>query len=121
MESAYDRRRKRIVEHVIDGFESAEDAIKFGNTLHQVVEDNVGKVKYRQYIGTDEADIAITEFWRGSTVLKTTFLELDQEKANAVCKYAGEMINFRNGITGVKDARVIKEIIREKPQPQRIG
>jgi hypothetical protein len=120
MESAYDRRRKRIVEHVIDGFGSGDEAVMFGNTFHRVVEDKVGKVKFRQYIGTDEADIAITEFWRGSTVLKTTFLELDQDKAVEVRDALERVLMVHNDVHG-KHAQVIKEVTREKPQPQRIG
>lgn len=122
VESAYDRRRKRIVEHRITGFSSAQEAITFGNTVESLVEGKLGKVKFRQGIGApDNPAIAITEAWTGPTALKTTFLEFtSDEAAQFICAQMQRALKEHNRAHSAS-ARIANELIRDKPQPQTIG
>lgn len=122
VESAYNRRRKRIVEHRITGFESAQQAIIFGNTVESLVQERLGKVKFRQGIGSpDNPSIAITEGWVGPTALKTTFLEFTgDEAAQFICAQMQRALKEHNEAHSAS-ARIANELIRDKPQPQTIG
>ena len=122
IESMTARKRKRIVECVISGFDSGYDAIKFGNTVDELVEEVAGKQKFRQQIGSKETKLAITETWVGDTVLKMTFLELaDNDLANAVGRQIEKTISLYKGIHPKCNLMVDEQIIMEKPQPQFIG
>ena len=114
VESAADRVRKRIVEHIIGEFASAFDAISFGNQVKMLAERRVGRVKFRQSIGSPDSKIAITEAYNGPTVLKTCFLELDQDKALYIIGLIQEHLK-----TG-PNLRIYKGATRGKPQPQRV-
>lgn len=121
IESAADRRRKRVVEHTISGFDDANEAIIFGNTVEKIVKDNIGKQKFCQFIGAPDTLMAITPEWTGPTVLKTTFLELKgNDTAQYICEKMKLAVKVHNE-SNRKSAKILKEIIREKPQPQFIG
>lgn len=121
VESAYDRRRKCIVEHTLAGFTSATQAIIFGNTVEHIVKDQAGAQKFRQYVAAPDTLIAITVDWQGPTILKTTFLELkDEAIAQYICTAMKKAINAHN-LTYRARVRVLKEETRMKPQPQTIG
>lgn len=121
VESVANRRRKRIVEHVISGFTSANQAIIFGNTIERIIIDRIGRQKFRQSIGAPDTLIAITSDWQGPTILKTTFLELEgDEMAQYICKAMKNTINAHNK-TYRASVRILKEETRMKPQPQTIG
>lgn len=121
VEATTDRRRKRIVEHTISGFNSGENAIIFGNTMEQVVADKLGNQKFRQYIARPKSILAITPEWVGPTILKTTFLELkDDAMAQFICAQAKETLKIYNDVHKAK-LKITKEVVRGKPQPQYIG
>jgi hypothetical protein len=120
MESSADRRRKRIVEHTIDGFTNAQTAIIFGNTVERLVNEKIGVQKFRQYIGSKDTSLAITDTWVGETVLKTTFLELDEPKAFFVRDQMGKTLKTHNDVHKAH-LRAVKSLTRGKPQPQFIG
>lgn len=121
VESAVDRRRKRIVEHVIDGFNDAQEAIRFGNTMEKVVEELPITFKFRQGIGSRETNLHITEGWTGKTALKTSFLEiLGDEAAKAVANKVQLVVDTHNTVHHA-NVKILSEVIREKPQPQFIG
>jgi hypothetical protein len=113
VESAYDRLRKRIVEHVIGDFRSAFDAVAFGNRIHRLVERKTGPVKFRQSIGSPDTKVAITPAYDGPTVLKTCFLELDHDKALYIIEVIGAELR------GNPHLRAYKGETRGKPQPQK--
>jgi hypothetical protein len=120
-ESAANRRRKRIVEHTIDGFTNASTAIIFGNTVERLVKDKIGAQKFRQYIGAPDISLAITPEWIGPTVLKTTFLELeDDEVANFICDQFSRTLKTHNDVHRAS-IKITSKIVRGKPQPQFIG
>lgn len=110
------RRRKRIVEHVISGFNSAQQAADFGRAIKKMVDkQNIGYYKYQTSIAAPETKIAITERWRGPTVLKTIFLDLkDQHVAIFITEGMRRTIRENN-------LKLEKETVSEKPQPQFIS
>lgn len=121
LETVSERRRKRIVEHIVGPFDNAYEAIRFGNTVESLVNQRFGEVKFRQQIGSPDTRLAITEDYIGPTMLKTMFLELaDQDMALYVSK---TMEVARQNHNEHNNGRVeqIDEVIREKPQPQFIG
>ena len=121
VESAYDRLRKRIVEHTITGFSNAKEAVVFGNTVERIVIDKVGYQKFRQQIGAPGTSLAITPEWISDTVLKTTFLELpDNNIAQFICDAMKRAMKTHNEVHRAS-LRVANEVIRDKPQPQFIG
>ncbi|MBL4709753.1 MAG: hypothetical protein JKY48_15070 [Flavobacteriales bacterium] len=121
VETQTERLRKRIVEHIISGFKTAEQAIIFGNTVHKLVEDRAGNTKFNQYIGAPNTSMAITELWQDDTYLKTTFLELQgQATAMFICKKMREAIKNYKAVHGIV-LEIKDESIKEKPQPQFIG
>ena len=120
-ESSTECRRKRIVEHVIEGFTNAQSAIIFGNTVDRLVKDKIGKQKYRQQIGALDVKIAITDKWTGPTVLKTSFLALDgDEMAQFICAQFSKSLKIHNDVHRAS-LRIVDKVIRIKPQPQYIG
>lgn len=122
MESAEARKHKRIVEHWISGFDNAKEAIAFGKTVNILVDAQADGIKFNQFIGTEETILAITDDWTGSTVLKTSFLDiLDQNTAQFICKTIKDVIGLHENIHKDSVLKVMKEIIRDKPQPQFIG
>lgn len=116
LETVSERRRKRVVEHVIAGFNSANQAIVFGNTVEELVNQQAGAQKFRQWIAKPGSDIAITEDWHGPTTLKTTFLELDQDIALLICEQMKRAASIHSDVHG--KINIEQEIVREKPQPQ---
>lgn len=112
VESASDRLRKRIVEHIIGDFSSAFDAIAFGNRVRGLVERKIGPVKFNQSIGSPDTKVAITPAYDGPTVLKTCFLELDHDKALYIIEVIGAELR------GDPHLRAYKGETRGKPQPQ---
>lgn len=120
-ESAYERLRKRIVECYIDGFSSAKDAIKLGNTIELIASDKIDKFKFRQGIGSPDTFLAITENYNGNTMLKLTFMELyGNESAQTVCGFIRKAVDDYNDVHSA-NLSLVKEVIRDKPKPQRIG
>jgi len=122
VESAADRRRKRIVEHVIMYFDSGADAVRFGNTASFLVNEHLGfPVKYRHNIGAGDTKLAITKDYEGPVALQTIFLELPgDEAAQAVCTVIQKLLDSHNKAHNVQ-VRLANEVIREKPQPQILG
>ena len=121
VESAADRHRKRIVEHTISGFGTAESAVTFGNTAERVIKDAIGDQKFRQYIGAQNTGLAITEGWTGPTVLRTTFLELkDDGMAAFICDEMKRVAKVHNEVHKTSIS-ITSETVRGKPQPQYIG
>ena len=121
VESASDRKRKRIVEHTIEGFTNAQSAIVFGNTVERLVTDKIGKQKFRQSIGAPDIKMAITDRWTGPTVLKTNFLELQgDDMANFICHQISKSLKIHNDVHRAS-LNVVSKVIRGKPQPQYIG
>jgi len=114
VESAYDRLRKRIVEHVLGDFRCATDAIAFGNGLVREVEQKLGPVKFKQSIGSPDSRLAITAAYDGPTVLKTCFLEVDHDKSLYIMDVMSRKLGESEGL------RLYKGETRGKPQPQRL-
>ena len=117
VESATIRKRKRVVDHTLTGFKSANEAIIFGNTVEMIINDKIGSQKFRQQIGSPDTKLAITNEYNGETVLKTKFLEIkNQNTAKAICEQLKEAVKAHNEVhhASVK----AEEIIRGKPQPQ---
>ncbi len=120
-ESTEARRYKRIVEHIIGGFNTANEAVTFANTVEQLVSEKVGAVKFRQSIGAPNTPLAITREWTGPTVLKTIFLELkDQDVAAYVCDIIKKTVASHEEVHKTL-LQIHNEVVREKPQPQTIG
>ena len=117
LESASVRKDKRIVEHIIGGFKSAKEAITFGNTVENLINEHIGVSKFRQAIAAPDSSIAITEEWQDATVLKTMFLELDQNKANFVCESIKKIVASHEEVHRTL-LLIQNEVVREKPQPQ---
>lgn len=121
LESVAARREKRIVEHIITGFNSAREAIIFGSTLERVVVETLGKVKFQISIGAPDTKLAITEGWTGKTVLKTIFLEIkNQNTAISIVEAVKKTVSSYEE-THKTLLHVANETVREKPQPQFIG
>lgn len=120
LESASARKNKRIVEYVIGGFQTAKDAITFGNTTESVIQSRMLKFfpKFKQSIGSPDTKLAITEDWEEATVLKLTFLEIpNQNSAISICDAVRTIVATHEKVHKTSLA-VLKEEIREKPQPQ---
>lgn len=114
-ESLDTRRRKRIVEHVISGFNSAQQAMDFARAINKMVTKRIGKQRFHTSIAAPNTKIAITERWTGPTILKTSFVELkDQHVAIFITEGMRRTIKENNLI-------LENEIVREKPQPQFIS
>lgn len=122
VESVADRRRKRIVELILMYFDSAADAIRFGNTMHTLVEDRLGMpVKYRANVGAGDTSLAITQDYVGPVALKAIFLELPGDQAaQAICQTARHVLDTHNEVHNAQVV-VADQVIREKPQPQVLG
>ena len=122
LETVEERRRKRIVEHIIGNFRTAKEAIVFGNTVDAVIRDKTNlEIKFRQFVGSPDTSLAITEDYTGETVLKTHFLEIpDQNTAMFICEELKGALSAHNQVNGA-DVKVMNEVVREKPQPQRLG
>jgi hypothetical protein len=120
MESSADRRRKRIVEHTIDGFINAQTAIIFGNTVERLVNEKIGVQKFRQYIGSKDTSLAITDTWVGEVVLKTTFLEINGEDSTFILNQVSKTLKTHNDLHRA-NIRIVKALTRDKPQPQFIS
>lgn len=120
VESAADRKRKRIVEHTVAGFTNAPSAVIFGNTVDRIVTDKIGKRKFRQYIGTPDTTLAITSQWNGPTVLKMSFLELpDDGMAAFICDEISRTTKHYNDVHKTS-LHIASKVVRGKPQPQYI-
>jgi len=121
VESSADRLRKRIVELSVSGFGDAESAIRFGNTVEKILSENLQTFKFRQYIGSPETVIAITEHYSGNTVLKMCFLEVPGNDASLhIVQITERAIAHHNDIHGT-GCMLLDQVIRGKPQPQYIG
>lgn len=106
------RRRKRIVEHIISGFNSGQEAADFGRAVNKMVTKRIGKHKFQTSIAAPNTKIAITERWRGPTILKTIYLDIpDQNTAMFITEGMRRTIRENN-------LKLEQEIVREKPQPQ---
>jgi len=122
-ESAQIRRDKRIVEHIISGFSSAKEATIFANTVERLIMDSIGKgefLKFKHSVGAPNTTLAITSEWIGPTVLKTTFLEVNQNLAMFICDVMKKTISSHEEVHKTL-LQVHSEVVREKPQPQFIG
>ena len=120
-ESALDRRRKRVVEHIVGNFDNAQAAITFGNTVESLVNEKLGKVKFRQYVARPRSPLAITEAYTGKTVLKTTFLELvGDDTAQYICATMKTAVSKHNEVHRAS-VKIANEVTRTKPQPQYLG
>ena len=119
IESAAVRKRKRIVEHIISGFKTAKEAIVFGNTFEAVIQGKLEDfVKFKQWIGSPDTSLAITEAYAGETVLKTCFLDVpNNEAANFICESLKVVAGKHEEVHKTKLV-VNNEVIRDKPQPQ---
>ncbi len=112
------RRKKRIVEYLISGFQSAKEAIIFGNTIESMVAEKIGKQKYQQSIASPNTQLAITKDWNDETVLKSVFLELKSQHISMfVTETVRRAIKNHNEIYKV-NIKLEQEIVREKPQCQ---
>ena len=122
IETSSERKRKRIVEHVISGFKTAKEAIVFGNTVNAVIQENTGEfIKFRQMIGSPDTNLAITEDYSGDTILKMSFLELSgNEVANFICDTV-RIVSDKHKDVHDNQLHIMDESIREKPQPQYMG
>lgn len=122
LESASARKKKRIVQQEIGGFRTAKEAIVFGNTVNSVMQDKVKSgFKYKQYIAAPKSKIAITEDYDGETILRMSVLEIaDQNTAMFVVETIKAAISMHTEVHKCV-LNIINEVIREKPQPQRIG
>jgi len=120
-ETATERRRKRIVEHTVEGFTNASAAIMFGNTIESIIKDKIGKQKFYQYIGAPDTMLAITPEWIGPTILKTKFTALaDDAMAEFICDQLNRIVKIHNDAHRAS-IKVTGKLIRGKPQPQYIG
>lgn len=122
LETDAERRRKRIVEHILGRFRTAKEAIVFGNTLNSVVREKTKlNIKFDQQIGSPDTSLAITEDYDGETLLKTFFLEIpDQNTAVFICEEMKGVLSAHNQVNGAS-VEIMNEVVREKPQPQRLG
>ncbi len=109
------RRRKRIVEHIISGFNSGQQAADFGRAVHKMVTKRIGKQKFHTSIAAPNTKIAITEKWNGPTILKTIYVDIpDQNTAMFITEGMRRTIRENN-------LNLEQEVVREKPQPQFIS
>lgn len=117
-ESASARKKKRIVEHIIGGFQSAKEAMIFGSTVESIVKESIDTVKFKQEIGSPDTKLAITKDWMGETVLRTSFLEVkDHNSATFISDMIKKTVSAHEKIN--KNAlNIINAVVREKPQPQ---
>lgn len=121
LESASERKRKRIVEHVLGPFDNAWEAIRFGNTVESLVDERLKKTKFRQSIGAVDTSLAITKDYMGDTMLKTVFLEIQEtEGAKYICDQLRYTVKIHNESYAGRVV-VTSETILDKPQPQFIG
>ena len=119
-ETSTERHRKRIVEHRVEGFTNAQSAIIFGNTIERIIKDKIGAQKFRQYIGSPDTKLAITPEWKQDTVLKTTFLELnDDAMAEFICHQFNKTLQTHNEVH--KASLKATNVVRGKPQPQYVS
>ena len=117
VESAYDRVRKVIVETTVAGFTTADEAVRFGNTVQTAVEEKT-PVKFCQFIGSPETAVAITRWWQGETCLKMTFMEFSgNDTAAFICDTVKRMIKAHNFVHRASIS-LSGEVVRGKPQPQ---
>lgn len=118
-ESAYQRRRKVIVEHIIAGFDNAHEAVVFGNTIEYSVTEKTGQLKFRSYLGSPDSIIAITGEYLGKTTLKTEFLDVG-DQAPFINERIKSLVDAHNTHNRA-DVKIQKQITRGKPQPQSIS
>jgi hypothetical protein len=115
------RRRKRIVEFIIAGFNNASEAIRFGNTVEQLVNEKVYDkfdLKMQQQIATPNSKIAITRQWLGPTTLKLIFLDVPHQTAAwFIVEQTRKTVSTHNEVHEAS-AEITHELVREKPQPQ---
>lgn len=116
-ESVDTRKRKRIVEHIISGFNSAKDAKTFGSLVYGAINEKAKKgVLYNQWVAAPDSVIAITEDWTGPTILKTNYRDIpDQNTAWHITETMRRFLREYNKL------KLESEIVREKPQPQFIS
>ena len=120
-ESAADRRRQRMVRHTVEGFDSADNALIFGNTIEKIINDKIGKHKFRRWIDSPETTIAITKNWNGLTTLHTSFMGLiGDEAAQFVCEQMSKTVQIHNNVHRAA-IKITDHLVRVKPQPQYIG
>jgi hypothetical protein len=119
-ETVSTRRRKRIVEHIVYGFKSAHDAIQFGNTIDMLVTDAIGRQKFDQQIAAPGTSMAITMHWVGPTVLKTIYLNLESQEMSVFITGLMKSTIGRYNKEYNAELKIAKELVREKPQEQRI-
>lgn len=122
MESVDTRRRKRIVEAVIGDCKSAPEAIKLGNTIEiRVLERTREVMKFQQFLASRESKLAITKEFPGRTVLKIMFLDVpDQNTAVFIADEIKNTVQLHNNFYE-DDLDVLKTVVRDKPQPQKIN
>ena len=121
LETASERKRKRIIEHVLGPFDNAFEAIRFGNTVQSLVNGRLNKIKFRQSIGATDTFLAINQDYIGDTMLKTVFMEVQEtEAAKFICDQLRVAVGFHNEENAGRVV-VTDEVMRDKPIPQFIG
>ena len=120
LESASERKQKRIVRAVISGFDNAKLAIIFGNTVEIVLNEQIGNFKLKLLIGGEETPLAITKDYRGKTVLKMSFLNIKNHNiAVHICDEIKRTLSIHVETYRTRLNLASLEIM-EKPQPQYI-
>ena len=118
-ESLDTRRRKRIIEYIISGFSSVNEAKAFARIRKSYLDNRIGnylsEVKMHTEVAAPDTIIAITDQWVGPTVLKLTFTDIPHQNT---AWFIVEDIRLQSRNS---DLKIEKETVREKPQPQTIG
>ena len=118
LESAAERKLKRIVRCTISGFVTAKAAIIFGNTVEKIIVGRIGVVKFKQQIAGTRTILAITKDYVGETTLKLSFLGLhDHNTAVYVIDEIRKTVSIHEETYDVA-LSIIKIDMVEKPQPQ---
>ena len=121
LETAAERKRKRIVEHVVAGFPTAEAATSFGTTFCEILKDSLKQMKFKMSIGAQDSSLAITPDYPGPTLLKTVVLELNgNEAAATVCEVLLKLVQTYQQLYNIQLV-VQTETVREKPLPQTLS
>ncbi len=120
LETAAERRRKRIVELRFAGFPIAQLAKLFADTLEATVRQFIPAVKWRTYLAAQDTPLAIDETYTGPAACKVEALELPDDAAAQLVLDAGyegyDHFCERYGMTNRPENQFAE--VREKPQPQ---
>ena len=110
------RRRKRVIEFLISGFYSANYAIAFGKTVMRSIKSRIlsKELKIQASIAAPDSIIAVTDKWIGPTVLKLTFLDIEDQNAAVFISDTVKRLAKSHNVV------VERHETKEKPQPQTI-